>query len=243
MKLLANEFTKIKSSKAVKGVMIAFLLLVVLNSLIPSIQQDSSPVAVYGFGAPFVWLSHNGASGFFLYAAIAAGMAAGEFELGVVRNALSSGVKRGHYFLAKVTAVFGVSIVIYLGCVAVMCILKSIKTGFAPDGYLYSDYGLKVLVFSAGAIITILADAALYLFIAYLFREAVPTFIAAIAISIVELYTQIDGPLGIAARSRSYFVSDNVLSRDFIRLFIPCAWILVICLAAAYMLFMVMDVE
>lgn len=243
MKLLANEFTKIKSSKAVKGVMIAFLFLVVLCSLVYSPESESSPAAIYGFGAPFLWLSANGASGFFLYAAIVAGMVAGEFESDVIHNALSSGVGRGRYFLAKVTAVFGVSVLLYVACVCTLCIFKSIKNGFDPDGYIFSDYGLKVLVFSAGALISILAYVALYLFIAYLFREAVLTFIAAVVISIVELFTRVNGPLTTAANTISYFVSDNVLSWDFVRLFIPCAWMLIICLAAAYILFAVMDVE
>lgn len=243
MKLLANEFIKIKSSKAVKGVIIAFLFLVVLDGLILGAGKESYPVVIYGFGAPFFWLSANGACGFFLYAAIVAGMIASEFELGILHNALGSGVKRGSYFLAKTAAVFGVSILVYLGCVCTLCIFKSIKEGFDPEGYIFSDYGLKVLVFSAGAMISILAYVALYIFIAYLFREAVLTFIAAIVISIIELFTRVNGPQLIAVKTMSYIASDDVLSWDFVRLFIPCAWMLVICLAAAYVLFAVMDVE
>lgn len=243
MGLLANEFLKLKTSKAVKWVALIFLIFVAMAGLIFGSGRESSPVALYGFGAPFIWLSCNGASGFFLYAAIVSGMIAGEFESGVIRNALSSGVKRGRYFAAKVAAVFGVSVLIYLGCVCALCLLKSIMFGFDPAGKIFTDYGLKVLAYTAGALISVLSYVSVFIFLACLFREAILTFIASVAVTIVELMTKIKGPLWTAFATIDFFESDNVLSWEFAKLFLPCAGILVVSLTAACVLFIAGDVE
>lgn len=243
MGLLKNEFIKIKTSKAVKWVVILFLIFIALSGLVLSSEKKDSPVELYGFGAPFIWLFGNGASGFFMYAVIVSGFIASEFESGVIHNALSSGVKRSHYFAAKVTAIFGVSVLIYLIGVSTLCIFKSMSIGFDPAGKMFSDYGLKVLAYTAGALILILAYISVFIFIAYLLREAVLTFVASVAIIIVELLAKINGPLRTAWSTISFIESDNILSWDFARLFIPCACLLVVSLAASYVLFAARDVD
>lgn len=243
MGLFVNELCKIRSSKSVKGVIIVFLCFVALAGLIFGGGKSTSPVAVYGFGAPFIWLSANGASGFFLYAAIAAGMIAREFELGVVHNALGSGVKRGRYFITKVISVFGISVAIYLGCVVTLCIFKSWTAGFDPEGEIFPDYGWKVLLYSAGAIISILSYVAVFILIAYLLRNAVLTFIASVVLTLVEMLGGYKGPMMIAVETIEFIETDDILSWDFVNLFIPCIFILIISLAAAYVLFAVTDVD
>ena len=239
MKLLVNELVKIKASRSVKGMILVFLCFAVFEGM----AFGSSPVTTYGFGAPFIWLITNGASGFFLYAVIVAALIAGELESGVIGNALASGVKRSRYFTGKVIGVSGVSILIYLGGVGVLCLLKSLTAGFDPTGKIFVDYGWKVLVYSAGAIVSILSYLAVFIFIAYLFREAVPTFIAAVAVTVVDLLGWYRGPLQIAFETIEFCEADRVLSWDFAGLFVPCVLILVVFLAAAYALFAVQDVN
>lgn len=241
MRLFVNELCKIKASKSVKGITAAFFCFAILAGTIWG--RAPSPVFVYGFGSPFMWIFGNGAAGFFLYAAVVAGLFASEFELGVIHNVLGSGVKRSSYFIAKVIAVFGVAVLIYLGGIAALCLFKCLTVGFGPADLIFADYGLKVLAFNGWAICSLLSYVAVYILIACLLREAVPTFIAAFVITLCELFNLFRGPVRIAMDAIDFIKSDRILSPEFAALFTPCIYILVISLAAAYILFLVRDVE
>lgn len=243
MRLFINELHKIKASRSVKWVVLVFLLFVLLAGIVWGKDKASLPFATYGFGAPFVWLLSNGAIGFFLYAAVVAGLFASEFEMGVIHNALGSGVNRGGYFIAKVAAIFGVTIAIYLGCIGVLCIFRCWTVGFDPTGQIFADYGMKVVVYNGCGILSLLAYVAIYIFIACLLREAVPTFIAAIVISTLELLDLLRGPLRIAMEAERFIENDAILSLDFVKLFVPCLYIMAVSLMAAYVLFRVRDID
>lgn len=243
MRLLINELCKIKASKTVKGVSIVFLIFAILSGIVFGSGSSSWAVSRYGFGAPFMWLLGNGASGFFLYAAIVSGLFASEFELGVIHNVLGSGVKRSRYFIAKVVGIFGISIVIYLGGIIILLLFKTQTMGFDPAGQIFADYGLKVVVYNAWGILSLLSYIAVYLFIACLFREAVPTFIASLVITIAEMLGLFRGPVRIAMDAVYFVRDDRILSPDFPKLFIPCICILFVSLAAAYLMFLIQDVE
>ena len=222
MRLFVNELCKIKTSKSVKGVAVIFIFFAILAGTVWG--KSDMPAALYGFGAPFMWIVANGASGFFLYALIVASLFAREFELGVIHNILGCGVKRSSYFIAKVMAVFSL-------------------VGFGPSALIFADYGFKVLVFNGWAVCSLLSYVAVYILIACLFREAVPTFIASLVITLCELFNLFRGPVRITTDAIGFIESDRILSSDFGRLFTPCIFILVIGLAAAYILFLVQDVD
>ena len=84
---------------------------------------------------------------------------------------------------------------------------------------------------------------AVYLLVACLFREAVMTFIASLVITLCELFNLFRGPARIAMDAIGFIESDRILSTDFAALFMPCIYILVISLTAAYILFLVQDVD
>ena len=243
MRLFINELCKIKASRSVKGVVIVFLFFALLSGMVFGAGTTSWPVSRYGFGAPFLWLMGNGAAGFFLYAAIVSGLFASEFELGVIANALGSGVKRSSYFIAKVLAVFGACILIYLGGMGILFLIKCQTMGFDPTGKIFADYGLKVLVYKPCAIVSLLSYIAVYIFIACLMREAVPAFIASLVITIAEMLNLFRGPVRIAMDAVAFVRDDTVLSPDFPKLFVPCLCLLTAALGAAYLLFLLQDVD
>lgn len=241
MRLFVNELCKIKASKSVRWITVVFFCFAVLAGAVWKTSAD--PVAIYGFGAPFMWILGNGASGFFLYAAIVAGLFASEFESGVIHNVLGCGVKRSSYFIAKVTAILGITILIYLSSLGVLFLFKCRIAGFGSANLVFADYGLKVLVFNGWAICSLLSYVAVYILIACLFREAVLTFIASLVVTLCELFNLFRGPVRIAMDAAGFIEGDRVLTSEFAALFTPCVWILVISLVGAYMLFLIRDVD
>ena len=241
MRLFVNELCKIKVSKSVKVITIVFFCFAVLAGSVW--KKSSTAVSTYGFGAPFMWIIANGAAGYFLYAAIVARLFASEFELGVLHNALGSGVRRSSYFIAKVIAVFFVTILIYFSGIGALFLFKCLTAGFDPEGLVFAGYGLKVLVFNGWAICSLLSYVAVYIFIACLFREAISTFIASLVVTLCEFFNLFRGPARIAMDAIFYVERDRILSPDFASLFTPCICILIISLTAAYILFLVQDVD
>ena len=172
-----------------------------------------------------------------------AGLFASEFESGVIHNVLGCGVKRSSYFIAKVTAIFGITILIYLSSLGVLFMFKCRIAGFGPADLVFADYGRKVLVFNGWAVCSLLSYVAVYILIACLFREAVPTFIASLAVTLCELFNLFRGPVRIAIDAFGFIERDRVLTPEFAALFMPCVWILVISLIGAYILFLVQDID
>ena len=241
MRLFVNELCKIKASRSLKWITIVFFCFAVLAGAVW--KKGANPVEIYGFGAPFMWIFGSGASGFFLYAAVVAGLFASEFESGVIHNVLGCGVKRSSYFIAKVTAIFGITILIYLSSLGVLFLFKCRIAGFGPADLVFADYGRKVLVFNGWAVCSLLSYVAVYILIACLFREAVPTFIASLAVTLCELFNLFRGPVRIAIDAVGFIERDRILTPEFAALFMPCVWILVISLIGAYMLFLVQDID
>jgi len=90
---------------------------------------------------------------------------------------------------------------------------------------------------------SLLAYVAVYILIACLFREAVPTFIASLVVTLCELFNLFRGPVRIAMDAIDFIESDRILTSDFAALFTPCLYILVISLTGAYILFLIQDVD
>lgn len=247
--LFINECYKLKDSKTVRVVAMINLIFAVMQQLVP--VGSGNPFYKYGFGAPFIWVVTNGSVCFFLYAAIAAELVANEFETGVLRNALSAGVSRKSYFLAKIAGVLGISTLLYLGGVGFFCILRSLINGFNPTGTILYGYGLKLPVYLIATLISVLSYAALFLFLACLIRRTVLTMITAFAITIMESLFKIHGPIMISydaleCASNDYFhpwTESSILSWEFARMFAPCLVMTAVFLTGAYLLFRVRDVR
>jgi len=243
MRLFVNELVKLKRSKGIRGVLITFFCLFTLVVLLGFGEGVISDIEKNGFAAPFMWFTCSGTVGFFLFSVIVAGMVAGEFETGVVHRALSSGIRRGSYFAAKIVAVFMASILVYGACIVFFTIAWSIERGFDPEGQIFSDYLTKVLAYNAGACILILSDVALFCFFAYLFRMAALTIAAAVLVTFLDVAGLFKGPVGIAFGMLKYVDKDAILSWDFAEQFLPCLWMIVIFLALSYGLFAIRDVN
>lgn len=236
--LFINELIKLKRSRMIKGVFIVFMCFCLMVVFI-----DMGAPATFGFTAPFTWLSCNGAAGFFLYGLIVADMIAREFEQGVIHNALGRGVGKSKFFFVKLITLFAVSVVMYLSCMGIFTAASSMKEGFDPKGQVYANYALKVLVFNTGAVIAILSCVALYMFLAYLLRNAALTFGIAVAATIVDLLGWYPGPMTAAWKTIDFFLEDAVLTREFALIFVPCIFILFVSVVGAYALFRLRDLK
>lgn len=249
MRLFANELRKIKRSKSVKVLFAIFLAFIVLSSFVG--QNKGSVLMRSGFAGPFMWNGIMGAVGLFAYGAIAAGMVADEFQLGVVQNALSCGVSRRRYFAAKVISVLGISAVLYLLCAFLYTLFLTKVYGFDPEGLLFSDYWLKVLAFNGAALAVQLSCVAMYIFFAYVFRKASVTFAVSVLATVAETFagarlikagaisgSGFNGPFTAIFLLAQHFSADTILTREFALLPLPCLGIMAVSLLASYFLFM-----
>jgi len=241
--LLLNELLKLKRSKAVKVIFWYFVLFAAFTALSVN-PRDESSIMNYGFSAPFLAFGSSGALGFFIYAAIAAGLIAEEFSLGTIHNTLGCGVDRRKYFIAKVFTASGITVFIYLCNVLAHCLVKMAAFPFDPDGVLYSHYWLKVLVYNLAAIILQLCYMSFYICISYLCRSSVMTFVLSMAITIAAIN---HGPMRVMWEmlnmARTAASSDRLLSADFALMLIPSICLGVISLLAAYLLFRKADIN
>lgn len=249
MRMLANEFLKIKRSKSVRVLFLVFVGFILLSSLMG--QNQGGDLMRSGFAGPFMWNGIMGASGLFAYGAIVAGMIASEFELGVVRNAIGCGITRSRYFIVKILSVLGVSAVLYLVCNFIYTIVMIVQYGFDPKGLLYSDYWTKVLVFNAVALAVQLTSVSIYICFAYLFRAASVTFVFSIVETIIELFLlaryiksyhlsskAVQGPVYSLWLLSQHFMEDTILTEEFALLALPCVCIMAASLLVSYILFM-----
>ena len=248
MRLLANEMIKIRRSKSVKVLFLIFLFFIFFAVSVG--EGKGGPLMNSGFAGPFTWNGIMGAAGLFSYGAIAAGMVASEFELGVVRNAIGCGVSRNRYFAAKIFSVMGVSAVMYLVCNCIFSLFVTLVRGFDPEGLVYSDYWLKVLVFNGVALTVQLTCVAMYICFAYVFRIASITFAASVLVTLGEtLLTAgsikqysigdrgFNGPAATLWLTVQHFAADTILTEEFVLLALPCFCIMVVSLILSYILF------
>lgn len=249
MKMWTNEILKIRRSKSVKGLFLVFLVFIILSSFMG--ENKGGPLMNSGFAGPFIWHGVMGASGLFAYGAIAAGMIAREFELGVVRNAIGCGVGRNRYFGVKVLSVMAVAAAMYLVCNCIYTAILTMRCGFDPEGLLYSDYWQKVLVFNAVALTVQMACMAMYICFAFLFRAASVTFAASVLVTLAEtVFVAVSikrysfseggfrGPAAAIWLMMEHFAGDTILTKEFAALALPSACIMVVSLVLSYILFM-----
>ena len=256
--LLANELLKFRRSRAVKAVFWLYVFSYGTSALAKGGRTDS--YLNYGFGAPFTAFGIIGTSALWLYAVMAAGMAADEFKQGTIHNALACGVERGKYYRAKICVLLGGSALFYLCSLAVFCIVRIPMLGFGPDTLVFSHYWLAVLVYNLGVIVVIMSNMAFYIFIAYLTKSSVKTFISTFFISILELIiygrcmdmnVQSEvftcGPVGTMEKMMKlvHTMKDSkvILSADFVRMLLPCVCIEIIFLLAGYQVFKRSDIN
>ena len=248
MKLLANELLKIKRSRSVKVLFAVFLAFIFLSTCVG--KNTGSARMRSGFAGPFMWNGIMGAAGLFAYGAIAAGMVADEFQLGVVQNALSCGISRRRYFTAKVISALGASAVLYLVCAGIFTAFLTGVYGFDPEGLVFSDYWLTVLAFNGAALAVQLSCMSMYICFAYVFRKASVTFAASVLATVIEAFASarlikadtmgggVYGPFATTFLLSQHFVADTILTREFALLTLPCMGIMVISLLASYFLFL-----
>lgn len=249
MRLFANEFLKIRRSKSVKILFGVFLAFIILSAYAGNYTGSAKMRS--GFAGPFLWNGIMGAAGLFAYGALAAGMVAGEFQLGVVQNALGCGVSRRRYFVVKVISVLGISAVLYLLCTCIFTGFLTEVYGFDPERILPSEYRLKVLAFTGAALAVQLSCVSMYICFAYLFRKASATFAASVLATLLETFVSarlikadaisgngINGPFTTTFLLSQHFVSDTILTREFALLTLPCIGLMAISLLASYFLFM-----
>lgn len=249
MGLFANEILKIRHSKSIKIISLVFIFCAVVFTSVGELKGTA--LMRSGLAGPFMWIGNMGASGFFAYGAVVAGMVASEFELGVVRNAIGCGVKRSSYFWVKIVSVFGASSAVYLVSNCIFTLVMCARFGFDPEGLVFSDYGQKVLVYNALALLAMLAYVSVYICFAYLFQSAAATFVASVAVTIGELFwfardsktgqaavLSAWGPIAVVFRMLEHMKNDTILTEEFAVLAIPCVCIITGALGLGYALFM-----
>lgn len=111
--------------------------------------------------------------------------------------------------------------------------------GFAPEGVIFDDYGRKLLAYTAGALILLLAYVAVFIFVACLFQETALSIVVSALLPVAEIFLKVRGPYMAALETVYYIRRDNVLSWEFVRLFLPYLGILGAFLVAAYVAFVV----
>ncbi len=256
--LMRNELLKWRRSWSVTAVFLLYVFFYGSAALAKGGNTDS--LLNYGFGAPFMAFGMIGMVSLGLYAVMAAGMAADEFKQGTVHNALACGVKRRNYFFAKTNVMLGGAALLYLCSLAVFCAVRISVLGIGPDTLIYSNYWLAVLVYNMGVIVVIMSNMALYIFIAYLTKSGVKTFIISFLLSDLELivYSRCMkmnvqsevftcGPVGTMEKMMKlvYSMKDSkaLLSADFALMLLPCVCIGGISLIMGYQVFKRSDIK
>lgn len=251
--LFKNELLKLKRSKSVKVLFWYFVSYSILAALFFHGANEGS-VAQSGFSAPFRAFGMHGASGFFFYAAIAAGLVANEFSQGTIHNAISCGVERRSYFIAKTCCLLGITVFLYLTNTLVLSLADISISSFDPYGLLYSRYWQKVFIYNLAAILLLLSCMSLFICIAYLCRRGVMTFVVSMLIISLDfiLFARINpgkvsGPVSVMSQMlemiKTDLSSNRLLEPDFFLMLVPSLCMGVISLAVAYQLFKRTDIN
>ena len=251
--LLKNELLKLKRSKSVKVLFWYFVIYSILGALFFH-GADESSVMRSGFFAPFATFAMHGAAAFFFYAAVAAGLVADEFSQGTIHNAISCGVERRRYFIAKICCLLGITVFLYLSNTLVHCLAEIVISSFDPYGLLYSRYWQKVLVYNLAAILLLLSCMSLFICIAYLCRKGVKTFVVSMLIIVLDnfLYARIgpdkiNSPVSLMWQMfemiRTDLSSNRLLEPDFFLMLVPSLCMGAISLTVAYQLFKRTDIN
>lgn len=251
--LFKNELLKLKRSKSVKVLFWYFVIYSILGALFFHGANEGS-VARSGFFAPFMTFSMHGASGFFFYAAIASGLVANEFSQGTIHNAISCGVERRSFFIAKTCCLLGITVFLYLTNTLVHSLAEIAISSFDPYGLLYSRYWQKVFIYNLAAILLLLSCMSLFICIAYLCRRGVMTFVVSMLIISLDFiwYARIDagnvsGPVSVMSQMsemiRTDLSSNRLLEPDFFLMLVPSLCMGVISLVVAYQLFKRTDIN
>lgn len=251
--LFKNELLKLKRSKSVKVLFWYFVIYSILGALFFH-GADEDSIARSGFSAPFMTFAMHGSSGFFFYAAIAAGLVANEFSQGTIHNAISCGVERRSYFIAKTCCLLGITVFLYLTNTLVHSLANIAISSFDPYGLLFSRYWPKVFIYNLVAILLLLSYMSLFICIAYLCRKGVMTFVVSFLVTDVDLISyakigtgKINGPVSMMWQMLEMIQTDlssnRLLEPDFFLMLIPSLCMGVISLAVAYQLFKRTDIN
>lgn len=248
-----NELLKLKRSKSVKVLFWYFVVYSIIGALFYN-GADQNSVVRSGFFAPFLTFSMHGASGFFFYAAIAAGLVANEFSQGIIHNAISCGVERRKYFITKTCCLLGITVFLYLTNVLVHSLAQNAVSSFDPYGLLYSRYWQKVLAYNFAAILLLLSSMSLFICIAYLCRRGVMTFVVSFLITDVDFISyaklgpgKVNGPVSMMWQMLKMVETDlssnQLLEPNFFLMLIPSLCMGAISLIVAYQLFKRTDIN
>lgn len=251
--LFKNELLKLKRSKSVKILFWYFVVYSVLAALFFH-RADESPFTRSGFSAPFMTFAMHGTSGFFLYAAVAAGLVANEFSQGTIHNAISCGVERRRYFIAKICSLLGCTAFLYLSNMFVHSLAESAISSFDPHGLLYSRYWQKVLVYNLAAILLLQSCMSLFICIAYLCRKSVMTFVVSMLITELDFIWyfkigqgKIGGPVSVMWQMLEMIEtepsSNRLLEPGFFLMLVPSLCMGVVSLVVSYQLFKRTDIN
>lgn len=251
--LFKNELLKLKRSKSVKALFWYFILFSVFCALFYSGADNRQ----YGFYAPFEAACMSGASGFFLFAAIAAEQVANEFSQGIIHNAISCGVERRGYFIAKTCSTLGITAFIYLSNLLVLCLCRNVFRPFDPYSLRCSRYWQKAVVFNLAALMALLCYMSLFICIAYLCRRGVMTFVTSMLITIVDymcfagndgLQNTFGSPLAVVMGMTKNMIptgasSDRLLEPGFFLMLLPSLCMGAVSLIVAYQVFKRVDIN
>lgn len=251
--LFKNELLKLKRSKSVKVLFWYFVIYSILGALFFHGANEDS-VARSGFFAPFMTFAMHGSSGFFFYASIAAGLVASEFSQGTIHNAISCGVERRSYFIAKTCCLLGITVFLYLTNTLVHSLAEIVISSFDPYGLLYSRYWQKVFIYNLAAILLLLSCMSLFICIAYLCRKGVMTFVVSMLIINLDFISnarinpgKINGPLSVMWQMlemvKTDLSSNRLLEPNFFLMLIPSLCMGVVSLVMAYQLFKRTDIN
>ena len=251
--LFKNELLKLKRSKSVKVLFWYFVIYSILAALFFHGANEDS-IARSGFSAPFLTFGMHGSSGFFFYASIAAGLVANEFSQGTIHNAISCGVERRSYFIAKTCCLLGITVFLYLTNTLVHSLANIAISSFDPYGLLFSRYWQKVFIYNLAAILLLLSCMSLFICIAYLCRRGVMTFVVSMLITDVDLISyakigpgKVNGPVSLMWQmlrmSETDLSSNRLLEPDFFLMLVPSLCMGVISLVVAYQLFKRTDIN
>ena len=239
--LFVNEWVKIKRSAWVMGVLLYLVLIIMLQAFFPG--REENPVTKTGYGSVFGLISHFMGMDFYgAFAFLAAGLFGREFEGRVLNNIVGRGVKRRYYFAVKAACLMALSAALYIACLCIFGLLRTVIYGYNPGNFFYRDYWLKALVYNGGAVLLIFCYMSVSLLLIVLFRRSVPALICAVVINLMDSGLRegavfsdirIGGACAAAEKMWSAFVSDRILTGSFFAIFLPiiCAGLLFLLLA------------
>lgn len=231
-----REWGKLAHAWSVRIVFLFFLA----GAVIAAMSSDCT-----GYMAPFIGCSYWGNMPLILFAVIAAGQVAGEYQNGRAARAAAE-IKRGRYFAAKVMGLFSLSTSLCLFYTAVLTLFCSVRNGIG-SGY-FSHYPLQVTVVLFCNILIYWIYMAVFFLIGVLVRRKFWAFALSFGVLVLEIFLDlrlhqinsiisVAGPWTALMEFGNYRGRANFLTYDFYLLFVPGVYAGIVALAIAYYAF------